>query len=75
VAKRRPLKPVESSSIAGLDYDEETSQLYVRFHDNDATYVYHLVPRQVFEELMRAASMGAYLNQKIKPKYPVSKAE
>jgi hypothetical protein len=74
MAKRLPrLTPVESSSIAGVHYDSATSELYVRFRESGETYVYHLVPRRVFEELLSADSKGAYLNQQIKPSYPFSK--
>jgi len=61
-------KPVNSSNVDSAGYDEVNGILEVAFV-NGTLYEYYRVPQSVFEELLRAASPGSYLNQKIKPYY------
>ncbi|WP_049629345.1 KTSC domain-containing protein [Cellvibrio sp. pealriver] len=61
---------VSSSNVASVGYDEGT--LEVEFN-NGAVYQYFDVPQHIFEELVGAASVGAYLAAHIKGVYRYSK--
>ena len=63
------MRPVSSTSVVAVGYDEQDHALYVEFVDGD-TYVYSLVPRSTFEGLMKASSKGTFVNQVVKPRYP-----
>lgn len=64
------LQAVESSCVARIGYDEGAEEVYVEFHDS-GTYAYRGVPARVFEDFLRAESKGAFVNEAIKPCYPV----
>ncbi len=66
--------PMRSSSVAAAGYDAERHELHVEFVDGDR-YVYSMVPRSVFEALLDAESVGAFVNSTIKPSYPCRPAE
>ena len=57
---------VNSSAAFQVAYGSET--LFVQYIDGD-WYKYFSVPRNVFEKLCAAKSLGQFLNQEIKPKY------
>jgi hypothetical protein len=57
---------VNSSAIAAIGYEDGT--LAVAFH-NSGTYYHHDVPYSVFEDLLRASSIGAYYNAYIRGRY------
>lgn len=57
--------PVESSNLASVGYDKDSSTLEVEFQ-NGAIYQYFGVPEIEYSGLMKAASKGSYLNQNIK---------
>lgn len=63
---------VDSSNIEAIGYDDTTQDLHVRFLSG-ALYVYHGVPRNVFDELMLAPSKGSYLNRQVKNVYQWAK--
>jgi hypothetical protein len=63
--------PVESSAIQAVGYDDDAEELHVRYSDS-GLYIYHGVPRDVFEELMLAPSKGAFING-IKDEYRFSR--
>lgn len=67
------MQPVESSSVDAVGFDRERNELTVRFVDG-GTYVYAMVPSAVFEALLEADSIGRFVNQRIKPRYPVRSA-
>ncbi len=56
-----------SASIAARN------ELTIRFVDG-GTYVYGMVPRSVFDALLDADSPGGFVNQQVKPRYPVRSA-
>jgi hypothetical protein len=58
--------PVDSDAIEEVGYD--AGELAVKFRDG-GTYLYSVVPEGVFEELLRADSIGSYVNREIKPFY------
>ena len=62
------MTPVASSNIEAVGFDEDLSQLHIRFHSGQ-TYIYDGVPRDLFEDLMMAASLGSFFNREIKPNF------
>ncbi len=64
--------PVNSSNVAEIGYDSTTMTLEVAFR-NGTVYQYFDVPETVYQELMRAGSVGQFLNQNIKNNYRYAK--
>jgi len=60
--------PVTSKNIAEIGYDQPSLTLEVLFHNGDI-YQYFDIPKQEYENLLGAASIGEYLNRHIKGKY------
>lgn len=60
--------PVRSSAIAAVGYDPGTRTLRVQFHKS-GMYTYHGVPQQVYDNFIRASSVGRYYDQFIKGRY------
>ena len=67
------MKPVNSSNVAKCGYDESKAELHVEF--KGGIYVYHDVPKKVYDGFMAAESKGSFLAQNIKGVYPASKKE
>ncbi|SFS18040.1 KTSC domain-containing protein [Agrococcus baldri] len=65
-----PMQPVESSSVDAVGFDPARNELTIRFVGG-GTYVYGMVPRAVFEALLAAESIGTFVNQRVKPRFPV----
>jgi len=63
---------VQSSNIASIGYDEESSTLEIEFL-NGGIYQYFDVPINVYQELMSAGSHGQYLAQQIKGRFRYAK--
>lgn len=61
-------EPVTSSVIASLGYDDEARVLEVEFHTG-RVYQYFLVPRALYENLLRADSKGSFFNLEVKPHF------
>ena len=66
-----PLNKVESSSIDLLGYDEQSKTLRVHFKEG-RMYDYYHVPKSKYRSVMKAGSIGAYINKEIKTKYKFS---
>ena len=66
------MQRVESSSVAAVGFEPTRNELTVRFVSGES-YVYSMVPRAVFDALLEAASKGRFVNQSLKPRYPVRK--
>jgi hypothetical protein len=60
--------PVDSSSIKEVGYDEIESQLHVRFVTG-SLYAYMNVPKELFQELINAESVGKYFAEHVKKQY------
>ena len=58
---------VNSSAIAGVDYDGHT--LFVQFHTSDKIYEHRGRPEALFEDFMNAPSMGEFYNKYIRGKF------
>jgi hypothetical protein len=59
---------VQSSNIAAIGHDRETSELHVQFK-NGATYVYRNVGRGFYDRMLEAASPGKFHGEQIKGKF------
>lgn len=63
---------VDSSNIEAVGYDDDSQELHVQFLGGGC-YVYHQVPRQIFDEFINAPSKGSFLNREIKNVYQFTK--
>jgi hypothetical protein len=63
---------VDSSNVAEIGYDEESSTLQIEFK-NGTIYQYFDVPVDLFDGLRTADSVGGYLAANIKGVYRYSK--
>jgi hypothetical protein len=63
---------VDSSNIEAIGYDDNTQELHVQFLSG-GHYIYHDVPRQIFDDLMSAPSKGSFLNREVKSVYQFTK--
>ena len=59
---------VDSSSVSSIGYDSATFELEVEYR-NGRCYRYQQVPAAAYRLLLRAPSIGAFLNEQIKPRY------
>lgn len=59
---------VGSSAIASVGYDAPTRTLELEY-TSGGVYRYLGVPPREHETLLRADSLGAYVNRRIKPRY------
>lgn len=57
--------PVDSSNIASIGYDENSSTLEIEFHSG-AVYQYFDVNVNIYKGIMEAGSKGQYFAQFIK---------
>ena len=58
---------VESSNVAAVGYED--GDLHVQFKGGSNVYVYAEVPSELHAEMMKAESVGRFLNQRIKGHY------
>jgi KTSC domain len=65
---------VESSALTQVAYDGEHKLLTIAFCDGSA-YQYSAVSVQIYEDLLRADSKGAYFNRKIRAHFPMRVVE
>jgi hypothetical protein len=63
---------IASSSLASVGYDGRHAVLEVEFRSG-AVYRYFAVPNQVFQELLAATSKGAFLNRRIRDRFPYAR--
>ena len=62
-------KPVESSTISTVGYDEANKEMHVTFH-NTGTYVYSNVPPEAHRALMESDSPGTHHHHNIRGLHP-----
>ena len=60
--------PVSSRNVVSVGYDQNTMTLEVEFKDG-ALYQYFDVPVTVYEEFVRASSVGGFLHAHIRDNY------
>ena len=63
---------VASSAVQAVRYDSARGELDVRFEDGEE-YRYAGVPRSKFRSLLKADSIGRFVNLQIKPCHAASK--
>jgi len=66
------LKPVESTTLLAIGYDDVAQRLHLQFHSR-AIYCYFGVPADVYQHLYSAPSKGAYFNRYIRRRFPFQK--
>lgn len=66
-------QPVESSNLKSVGYDEGSQVLEIEFR-NGRVYRYTGVPRSVYQDLMRAPSLGRYFIANIRDDYGYERA-
>jgi hypothetical protein len=59
---------VTSSAVEWVQRDPDTGTVEIRYKGGDR-YSYFNVPEEVYLRLFEAASIGAYVNESIKPFY------
>jgi two-component system cell cycle response regulator DivK len=64
--ERKDVPQVESSAVDRVEHDRETGTLDIWYKDGDR-YRYFEVPRDKYDALLVAPSIGAYVNAEIKP--------
>lgn len=60
---------VNSSNIKSVGFENGLMEIVFK---NNKTYLYHDVEADIFEEMLKAESVGKYANQKIYKKYAYS---
>ena len=67
-------KPIKSSNIQSVAFDDATKTLEVRFKGNSGTYSYNGVPREVYDRMTSGGeSAGKLLATAVKGKFPYTK--
>ena len=66
--EREPVPEVESSAVDRVEYDDPSQRLDIWYSDGDR-YSYLEVPREKYDALLTAESIGAFVNTEIKPRY------
>jgi len=61
-------RPVTSSQIKEVAYDQKSETLYIRFKKNDKTYSYTPISKKTHQEMMKSDSVGKYFHKHIKSK-------
>ncbi len=59
---------VESRSVSAIGYDPATFELEIEFRSG-RTYRYQQVPVAAYRLLLRAPSIGEFVNTQIKPRF------
>ena len=63
---------VDSSNVEAIGFDDITRELHVQFVSG-GYYVYHDVPREIFDRLLDSPSKGSFLNREVKMVYRFTK--
>lgn len=61
-------EPVDSTSLRSVGYDDTSRVLEVEFV-NGSVYLYFGVPREAYDELLTADSLGRHFNHHIRDTY------
>ncbi len=67
------MRPVTSSWIAAIGYDDDAHAVHVELIDRGA-YVYEQVPRVIWRAFDAADSKGRFVNAVLKPYFPCREA-
>jgi hypothetical protein len=61
--------PLESTTLASVDYDPALRRLEVQFRSGER-YLYFQVPPQTYQQLLTAQSKGACFNRYVRNRFP-----
>jgi hypothetical protein len=61
---------VQSSALEEVSYDEREHTLCATFRETGRTYLYQEVPRELYDGLIFADSLGRYFNSHIRDHFP-----
>lgn len=64
------MQPVYSDMAAEIGYDDSNQEMLVRWARSGKMSAYKGVPEDMAQECANAPSVGAFLNEFIKPNYP-----
>jgi hypothetical protein len=64
-----PVTALESTTLAGVAYDNSTEVLRLEFRSR-AIYCYFGVPHRIYRELLEAESKGSYFNRNVRGRFP-----
>ena len=73
--KMRMTEISDSSSISGIGYDPDSSELRVEFANGGALYRYKSISPMLFARLMASESRGSFLAREIIPSYKGERIE
>ena len=62
-------KHVDSTAISSVGYDERSSVLEVEF-EGGAVYDYFDVPPKIYQDLLKASSIGSFVSRQVRDQYP-----
>ena len=65
-------KALRSTNVASVGYDTKSKVLEIEFKSG-GVYQYSNVPEKRHQSLMKASSIGSYVNREIKPWYSCRK--
>jgi two-component system, cell cycle response regulator DivK len=66
--EREQMPEVNSSAVDRVEYEDGSGTLHIWYSGGDR-YSYFEVPREAYEALLAAGSIGAFVNKEIKPRY------
>lgn len=66
--------PVRSSNIQQISYDPKEQILTVWFHSG-AVYMYSDVPMDLFQEMMKADSIGKFFHSRIRSEFKFQRVD
>jgi hypothetical protein len=66
---------VDSRAVSHISYQRRHKRLYVTFRGSGGSYVYIDVPQRKYDALMKADSVGVFINKWIKPYYKCQRLE
>lgn len=69
------MSQVGSSAVSQVAYQARHRRLYVTYRGSGASYVYLDVPQRKYDLLMKADSVGAFINKQIKPFHKCQRLE
>ena len=58
-----------SSIINNIDYNESESELFVSFINTNETFKYSDVPKKVYDDFIKAESIGKFFSKNIKNEF------
>ena len=67
--------PVASAMLSAVGYEPISRTLYTEYRSKKRVYAYRGVPAELYGKLVRAGSVGRFMNRHIKGKFPVERVD